>query len=46
MKIILKVLKKMDEIFKMYQKLFNLETSEKNRQRKHRADPSGKTIHN
>jgi hypothetical protein len=38
-------LKKMDEIFNDVSKIFsNLETSEKNRQRKHRADPSGKTI--
>ena len=38
-------LKKMDEIFNDVSEIFsNLETSEKNRQRKHRADPSGKTI--
>ena len=38
-------LKKMDEIFNDVSKTFsNLEKSEKNRQRKHRADSSGKTI--
>ena len=38
-------LKKMDEIFNDVSKTFsNLEKSEKNRQRKHRAVPSGKTI--
>ena len=35
---------KMDEIFNDISRTFlNLKTSEKNRQRKHRADPSGKT---
>ena len=36
---------KMDEIFNDISRTFlNLKTSEKNRQRKHRADPSGKTM--